>query len=94
MRMLLDLGSRAWLLPDSFKERFVPNYLFRVQGMTCGGCVKAIENVVKKVDPQAQITVHLDEGTVAVTSALQSSLLSQAILGAGFKVSDAQPGKP
>ncbi|MFO7481424.1 cation transporter, partial [Oceanibaculum nanhaiense] len=38
--------------------------LFKVTGMSCGHCVKAVENAVHEAAPRAKVTVDLAAGTV------------------------------
>lgn len=60
---------------------------FKVQGMTCGGCARAVTNAVKQVDPAAAVAVDLGAKTVAVTSSASSDRLQRAIEEAGYEVS-------
>ena len=55
-----------------------------VTGMTCDGCVRAVERIIKTQDPQAQVTIDLGSGRVeAATSAAPAALVA-AIEAAGF----------
>ena len=56
---------------------------YKVNGMTCGGCVKAVENAMCRAAPQARVAVALDTGTVAVEGA-EEAVVRRAIEGAGF----------
>ena len=47
-----------------------------VQGMTCGHCVRAIEQAIKTADTQADVQVELASGRVQV----QTSLAPEAVL--------------
>jgi copper chaperone len=61
----------------------------RVEGMTCGGCVKSIENALTSRDGVDSATADLDSGTVIVSfdsSKIQKPALEQAIVDAGFDV--------
>lgn len=59
---------------------------FKVQGMTCGGCVRSITGAVQGVDASAEVEVDLSGKTVAVSSRAGVEELRQAIEGAGFEV--------
>lgn len=59
---------------------------FKVSGMTCGGCVKAVEKAVLRADPAAHVKVDLESGAVAVESAKPASDFRSAIEAAGYEV--------
>lgn len=59
----------------------------QVSGITCGGCVAAIERALGAALPGAAVNVDLMKGTVAVdAAATQSDTVKTAIEGAGFTV--------
>jgi copper chaperone len=60
---------------------------FAVEGMQCGGCVKAVETVLKRLDPQAEIMVDLDAATASVTGARDAAEIAAALTKAGFPAS-------
>ena len=59
---------------------------FKVQGMTCGGCVRGVTNALQRVDANAVVNVDLASKTVSVSSAADVQQLKQAIEKAGFVV--------
>ena len=74
---------------------------FKVQGMTCGGCVRGVTNALQRVDADAVVAflpvhalfdadavvnVDLASKTVSVSSAADVQQLKQAIEKAGFVV--------
>ncbi|MFM8702141.1 MAG: heavy-metal-associated domain-containing protein [Hyphomicrobiales bacterium] len=61
------------------------NLSFAVQGMTCGGCAKAVTKVIQKSDPEARVTVDLSAGRVDVDTIADSRVLAEAISRAGYK---------
>ena len=61
------------------------NLSFAVQGMTCGGCAKAVTKVIQKSDPEARVTVDLSAGRVDVDTIADSRILAEAISRAGYK---------
>lgn len=65
------------------------NQLFQVQGMSCGHCVKAVTQAIQKLDPQARVSVSLDQGRVEVDSAAEREALAQAIREEGYTVATA-----
>lgn len=61
--------------------------LFRVNGMTCGHCVKAVENAVHEAAPQATVAVDLAAGTVR-TDGIDPDAARAAIAEAGYEVTE------
>ena len=59
---------------------------FKVQGMTCGGCVRGVTDALQRVDADAVVNVDLASKTVSVSSAADVQQLKQAIEKAGFVV--------
>lgn len=57
---------------------------YRVTGMTCQGCVKAVTNAIKAATPDTEIRVDLSAGTVTVGDNVEAAKLAAAIEGAGF----------
>ena len=61
----------------------------KVEGMTCGGCVKSIENALGTHDGIHQTSADLDAGTVSVQfdgALIQRSAIERMITDAGFDV--------
>jgi copper chaperone len=58
---------------------------FNVPEMTCGHCAGRVENAVKGIDPQAEITVDLAKKEVAIRSQAGGDKLSLAIRSAGYE---------
>ena len=52
---------------------------FKVDGMTCGHCVKAVTKAVQAVSPGAHVEVHLSEKQVVVTGAVEREKVAAAI---------------
>ena len=59
--------------------------VYRVDGMSCDGCVRAITNAIRKSDPAAFVQVDLWGGTVSVAGAADEDQIRQAIERAGFE---------
>jgi copper chaperone len=59
---------------------------FVVAGMTCEHCTQAVTEEVLAVPGVREVTVHLDGGTMAVTSEepVEFDLLSAAVSEAGY----------
>lgn len=57
---------------------------FIVEGMSCGHCVKAVTSAVHALDPAAKVDVDLNNKHVCIESEVGRSLLSQALVDAGY----------
>ncbi|MBX8486917.1 heavy-metal-associated domain-containing protein [Pseudomonas cichorii] len=62
--------------------------LLKVQGMTCGHCVRAVTQAIKNDDPSAEVQVDLASSQVRVQSALSTERLIELIGEEGYQ---AQP---
>ncbi|MGX5218102.1 heavy-metal-associated domain-containing protein [Pseudomonas sp. S9] len=58
--------------------------LFKVDGMRCGHCIKAITDAIKTADAQAQVEVDLASAEVRVDSILDATQLGALISKAGY----------
>ncbi|MDY1145859.1 cation transporter [Pseudomonas aeruginosa] len=58
--------------------------VFKVQGMTCGHCVRAITHAVQAKDSAADVQVDLGAGEVRVASRLDSTQVLEAIREEGY----------
>ena len=61
----------------------------KVEGMTCGGCVKSIQNALNGRKGVDNAVADLEAGTVAIEfdgKLIQRTALEQAIVDAGFDV--------
>ncbi len=61
----------------------------KVEGMTCNHCVHAVTQAVKSVDPEADVRVDIEGGTVRVDGKSPAEALSKAISAAGYAASPA-----
>jgi copper chaperone len=59
---------------------------FKVQGMTCGHCVKAVTQAVQLLDNTAVVSVELDSGKVEISSGVSRERLVEAIRDEGYAV--------
>ena len=60
--------------------------LFKVQGMSCGHCVRAITQAVQARDQAAEVQVDLAAGEVRVASRLPAAEVIEAIAEDGYTV--------
>ena len=57
---------------------------YGVDGMTCDGCARSVENAIKNRAPQASVSVSVDRGEVTVTGLKDDALVAKAVADAGF----------
>ncbi|KPQ11685.1 MAG: copper chaperone CopZ [Saliniramus fredricksonii] len=55
-----------------------------IEGMSCGGCLAAVERIVKKIDPQAVIRVDLDAGAAQLRTQAPVETVCAALDKGGF----------
>ncbi len=56
---------------------------YKVGGMTCGGCVRSVENAIRAAAPDAKVNVDLAGGKVTVEGADEQAVAA-AVDDAGF----------
>ena len=61
-------------------------YVFDVQGMTCGHCERAVTQAVQSVDAEAKVQIDRGANRVEVESQASREALSAAIAEEGYKV--------
>lgn len=57
---------------------------FKVEGMRCGHCVRAVTEAVRSVDPNATVDVNRAVGRVSVGSTAAAGLIARAIVAGGY----------
>lgn len=60
--------------------------IYKVDGMTCGGCSSAVRKALERAFPQAEVTVSLEEGTALIRGEHEEQQALEAIENAGFAV--------
>jgi copper chaperone len=60
---------------------------FRVQGMTCGHCVRAVTEAIRNDDPAADVIVDLASARVQVNSSLSAERVIELIAEEGYQAS-------
>lgn len=60
--------------------------VYRVNGMTCGGCVRSVTNAITRALPGTTVTVALEAGEVTVTGPQTAEAVAQAVDDAGFEM--------
>jgi copper chaperone len=59
---------------------------FKVQGMTCSHCARAVTEAIRRVDATARVEVDLAAGAVSVESGAPRERLADAIREEGYAV--------
>ncbi len=62
------------------------NHEFKVEGMTCGHCERAVQEAVQQLDPQASVKIDRAANHVQVQSAQPRAALAAAIAEEGYQV--------
>lgn len=62
---------------------------FKVSGMSCGHCVRAITQAIKALDASAEVEVDLASGRVQVSDGLDREQVQAAIREEGYVVEPA-----
>ncbi len=58
----------------------------QVEGATCGGCVKSIENAVSRLDGISSVSFDLETGLLKVDGTVNKEQVEEAVTLAGFEV--------
>jgi copper chaperone CopZ len=58
--------------------------IYRVTGMTCGGCAKHVEKALRGVAGVAAVTVDLAKGTAAVEGTASFEAMAASVVAAGY----------
>jgi len=62
----------------------------QVEGMTCGGCVKAVTNIIHELDEGAEVSVDLATGAVETNAKANAEDICEALDDGGFPASKAE----
>lgn len=57
---------------------------YKVEGMTCGGCVASVTKAIQRVSPALEVDVQLEGGKVVVRGEHGEEQVRDAVEGAGF----------
>ena len=63
-----------------------PTITLKVEGMSCGHCVKAVTAAIQAKDPDAKVVVDLADGTVKTETVLPRHVVSMAVEEEGYSV--------
>ena len=60
--------------------------VYRVNGMTCGGCAKHVEKALRAVAGVTAVRVDLTQGTATVEGAVTFEALAASVGAAGYEL--------
>lgn len=58
---------------------------FDLKGLTCGHCVRAVTEAIKKLDENADVDINLATGKMAVVSELPATEIVKAVFAEGYE---------
>jgi copper chaperone len=73
-------------LSYEYQESSKMTLTLTVKGMNCGHCTKTITEAILKIDPQAVVETDIPSQLVKISSSVEASVLSAAVLEAGYDV--------
>ena len=59
---------------------------YRVNGMTCGGCVRHVEKAIRATPGVSEVAVDLAAATVTVTGPVDFQALAAQVAAAGYQL--------
>ncbi|MBA4142366.1 MAG: heavy-metal-associated domain-containing protein [Nitrosospira sp.] len=65
--------------------------IIKIKGMTCGGCVNSVKNVLRKIPGVSSVEVSLEQGQATLeydAATTDANQFREAIRDAGFEVAD------
>ena len=60
--------------------------IYRVNGMTCGGCARSVARAITTRLPELGVDVDLRRGTVRITGEHEQEVIREAVEQAGFQL--------
>jgi copper chaperone len=57
---------------------------FRIDNMTCDGCVRSVTKAIQSVDPQAKVDIDLKTKVVRVTSNAAEATVAAMLKDVGY----------
>jgi len=60
--------------------------VYRVQGMTCGGCAKHVEKALRAVAGVTGVTVDIAQGTATIDGPAAFEALAASVAAAGYEL--------
>ena len=60
--------------------------IYRIQGMTCGGCAKHVEKALRAVPGVTGVVVDVAQGTAAVDGTASFEAMAASVEAAGYEM--------
>ncbi|NWJ41429.1 MAG: heavy-metal-associated domain-containing protein [Geothrix sp.] len=60
--------------------------VFKVKGMTCGGCAKHVEKALRSVEGIVQVDMDVPGGTAKVVGEAPFEVLAEKVAKAGYEL--------
>ena len=60
--------------------------IYRVNGMTCGGCAKHVEKALRSVAGVSAVVVDVAKGTATVEGGASFEILAASVSAAGYEL--------
>lgn len=60
--------------------------VFKVKGMTCGGCAKHVEKALRSVAGIVQVDMNVPNGTATVLGEAPFEVLAEKVAQAGYEL--------
>jgi copper chaperone CopZ len=67
-------------------EECVDTRLFKVNGMTCGGCAKHVEKALRSVEGVVQVDMDVPSGTARVLGEARFEAMAEKVAQAGYEL--------
>jgi copper chaperone CopZ len=67
-------------------EVFMEGKVYRVQGMTCGGCAKHVEKALRSVPGVTSVAMDVAKGTASVAGEASFESLAASVAAAGYEM--------
>ncbi len=65
---------------------------YKIEGMTCNGCVDAVKRALERAIPDTQIRVKLEGGLIEIEGTHDEKQVAAAVEDAGFDFRGRIPG--
>lgn len=63
---------------------------FDLKGLTCGHCVRAVTEAIKRLDENAEVDINLATGRMTVVSELPPTEIIKAVFAEGYEAYEAK----
>jgi copper chaperone CopZ len=60
--------------------------VYRVNGMTCGGCAKHVEKALRSVTGVSEVMMDVAKGTAAVEGSASFEVMAASVAAAGYEL--------